>query len=487
MESKTGIKTFDKLSEIPVVSTALTNVTDYYGQIKERNVLLRTSCNLAELSFKTIKFAATPITTFCHRPISSVDAYLSGKVDMIENTYPVITQPTDKLTAVAYSQAKDIYEKTNETIHIIKNKTVQVAAGCASSVVETCLENKYAKIFTDPVLDFTEKSLNYILPTPSVYDGTAQCTVKRIYNINKRVYRSVYETTFSQLSKLHVQFEITIKKMMSLKRFLDLVYLDTKEKMITSLSQNTLVMQCAVYLNKNNLSIQRIENISKDYIKVILADVNNIVVKYMNLVKNFPIVFNGTKLKQTIENITNQMNRETFSIYLATTIEYLQSINQALLSYTNQMLQVVSDSKSSLVNMCLQTLKRPFSRDHQRALMEEIATTKTNLKNSEYPIYSTKQQNTPEKELINDNNINNTSLEIQSNSSSQELSSLNEHSPTNLSNKYDDEINETKENSSFNIQNQDQDNYSSHTPPNLSNQSEDYDENFDDELAASSN
>lgn len=118
--------------------------------------------------------------------------------------------------------------------------------------------------------------------------------------------------------------------------------------------------------------------------------------------------------------------------------------------------------------------------------MEEIATTKTNLKNSEYPIYSTIQQNTPEKELINDNNINNTSLEIQSNSSSQELSSLNEHSPTNLSNKYDDEINETKENSSFNIQNQDQDNYSSHTPPNLSNQSEDYDENFDDELAASS-
>ena len=79
MESKTGIKTFDKLSEIPVVSTALTNVTDYYGQIKERNVLLRTSCNLAELSFKTIKFAATPITTFCHRPSMPLNLFFFSK------------------------------------------------------------------------------------------------------------------------------------------------------------------------------------------------------------------------------------------------------------------------------------------------------------------------------------------------------------------------------------------------------------------------
>ena len=80
MESKTGIKTFDKISEIPVVSTALTNVTDYYGQIKERNVLLRTSCNLAELSFKTMKFATTPITALCHRPSISLNQIIITKL-----------------------------------------------------------------------------------------------------------------------------------------------------------------------------------------------------------------------------------------------------------------------------------------------------------------------------------------------------------------------------------------------------------------------
>lgn len=66
--AKTGIKTIDRISELPVVNTALTNVTDYYGKVKEKNVLLRTSCNLAELSFKTFAYATTPITSLCKKP-----------------------------------------------------------------------------------------------------------------------------------------------------------------------------------------------------------------------------------------------------------------------------------------------------------------------------------------------------------------------------------------------------------------------------------
>jgi hypothetical protein len=66
--NKTGIKTLDKITELPVVSSAINNVTDYYGQFKEKNVLLRTSCNLAELSLKTMKFASSPITSLCKKP-----------------------------------------------------------------------------------------------------------------------------------------------------------------------------------------------------------------------------------------------------------------------------------------------------------------------------------------------------------------------------------------------------------------------------------
>ena len=67
----TGIKTIDHISEIPAVNAALSNVTDYYSKVKERNTLFRTSFNLAEMSIKTMALAATPIASLCKKPSKS--------------------------------------------------------------------------------------------------------------------------------------------------------------------------------------------------------------------------------------------------------------------------------------------------------------------------------------------------------------------------------------------------------------------------------
>lgn len=68
LNCKTGIKTIDKLSKIPVINTAITNANDYYSKVKDKNMLFRTSLNMAELSLRTIAFAATPITNICKKP-----------------------------------------------------------------------------------------------------------------------------------------------------------------------------------------------------------------------------------------------------------------------------------------------------------------------------------------------------------------------------------------------------------------------------------
>lgn len=69
MESKpAGLKTVERLTDFPFVNSAFANASDYYGRIKERNMLTRASCNLAELSFKTMLFAATPVTSLCKKP-----------------------------------------------------------------------------------------------------------------------------------------------------------------------------------------------------------------------------------------------------------------------------------------------------------------------------------------------------------------------------------------------------------------------------------
>lgn len=341
--TKTGIKTFDKITEIPVVNSALSNVTDYYGQFKEKNVLLRTSCNLAEMSLRTMKFASTPITSLCKKPIESVDSYLSGKVDFIENRYPMITQPADQITSAAYTQAKDIYDKPKEALY----NTVSTAATCGGKVLESCLDSRYAQMVCNPVLDFTEKNLKYYLPTPSIYEEQEQGTVKRIYNINRRVYSHVYDATFLQLSKLHAHFEHTIQKLYALKKLMGEIYTVRRDQVVDSVTQNTLVQRCLTYLDTNNINKDRIEEISKGYYKSILADVTDIIERYMGLVKNFPAYFNATQFRAIIDNLKSQMNKETFSIYLSMSIDYLKELNQSLISYTNKMIQVAGNSKPS--------------------------------------------------------------------------------------------------------------------------------------------
>lgn len=360
MESKTGSKTIDRISEIPVVTSALLNVTDYYGKVKETNALLRTSCNLAELSLKTMAFAATPITTICKKPIDTVDSFFYEKVEALECAFPVLSKPTELLT----SEAKEVYDKKIkkpiESLYVIKDKKVdeiklystnkvQAVATYSYDVVDKVLENKFAKILTDPVLNFTEKSIGYWMPAVESTTNTDQgTTLRRIYDINNRVYKHLYQSTFAQLNKLHFQFEKTIEKLNVIKDIMGLAYAQSKDtlaKAAVTAKNNTLVKQCLTYIEKNNISLQNGELVARNYFTKVLTDVTQLLEKYMVLVKNFPVSVNGSKLKQTIETLTAQLNKDSFTIYLNLTIDNLKKINQALLGYTNQMFQVVSDSK----------------------------------------------------------------------------------------------------------------------------------------------
>lgn len=370
--AKTGIKTIDRISELPVVNTALTNVTDYYGKVKEKNVLLRTSCNLAELSLKTFAYAATPITSLCKKPIESVDSYLYGKVDSLEHSFPVISKPTDQLARNIYDLTLkqpidsfnnfkgDITTYSTDKLNSIRSfgcDQISKSAELGVSVVEACLENRFSKLITLPILDYTERQLDYWIPTEKsdanghmivVDDSCAPRTLRRIYNINNRLYNHLYQTTFNQLNRIHDRFESVISKLEVLKQIMQMGYEEAKDRIVTTLqstSQLSLVSQCMNVINKRNISLERLEMMARNNYKLIINEVYQMIDRYMALVKNFPVVANGTKLKQTIDNFTAQLKMESFSPYLNNTIEQLRNMHLALISYTNQMFQVVNNLK----------------------------------------------------------------------------------------------------------------------------------------------
>ena len=148
------------------------------------------------------------------------------------------------------------YEKMHET------------ADFGIKTVDSMLENRFAKLFTKPVLDLYEKSVHYLLP---IDDGAEQnvnvdgdlTTLRRIFDINNRVYKHLYHTTFTQLSVLHHQFESYIKRLQAIKEVIEYAYDDSKERInstLTNVKKNTLVSQCASYIDKNKISLQVNQN-----------------------------------------------------------------------------------------------------------------------------------------------------------------------------------------------------------------------------------
>ena len=54
---------------------------------------------------------------------------------------------------------------------------------------------------------------------------------------------------------------------------------------------------------------KKLETVARGYYNVIITDVMHLLEKYMTLVKNFPVNFNGSQLRQTIESLKNKLNK----------------------------------------------------------------------------------------------------------------------------------------------------------------------------------
>lgn len=69
MDQGLNYKTLNKLSEVPVVSSAMTVTTGLYQSVKERNFLTRNALNLTEFSVQTFtKLAVVPLASYFKEP-----------------------------------------------------------------------------------------------------------------------------------------------------------------------------------------------------------------------------------------------------------------------------------------------------------------------------------------------------------------------------------------------------------------------------------
>lgn len=152
-----------------------------------------------------------------------------------------------------------------QTLRVYSMGQVSKSARLGFQLVDSCLEVKYAKMLTTPVLDFTEKSLNSWLNDRNDEDSLISLTsdnattLTRIYDINNRVAKHLYATTLSQLERLSVHFESTLAQLRLLKQVSDNFYANSKSKLVNGIQTNTTTLKsmCNNLVNGQTISVEK--------------------------------------------------------------------------------------------------------------------------------------------------------------------------------------------------------------------------------------
>ena len=119
-------------------------------------------------------------------------------------------------------------------------------------LVDACLENRLAKLITEPMLTITEKSLDFFLPE-SKSTGSDKKTLTRIVDLNNRVYNKLYESTLQKMALFHTKFAYNIHRLKSVSEVIALASREKLGQTLRAVSSNSLFSQCVKLVQTNKI------------------------------------------------------------------------------------------------------------------------------------------------------------------------------------------------------------------------------------------
>ncbi|XP_007890790.1 perilipin-2 isoform X1 [Callorhinchus milii] len=182
-----------RVANLPLVSTAYNMVISVYCNTKENHPYLKSVCEVAEKGVTVITAVAVtsamPIIQKLEPQITFANDYACKGLDRIEETLPILLQPTDKVVAdvkvmvnIKVIGAKDavthtvsgakesvastitgVFDRTKETVH----GSVKMTKAMVNGSVNTVLGSSVAKMFSngmDSALSTSEALLDHYLP-----------------------------------------------------------------------------------------------------------------------------------------------------------------------------------------------------------------------------------------------------------------------------------------------------------------------------------
>jgi len=155
-----------RLVKLPIVSSALTVASDYYGKVKNSGGLIAKTVNLAERTAIGVAGKAVPyaqiLTPFASQPLGKIDNLANYGLEKLETTVPVITK-----------EPQVIYTETKELVNAKVSPAVKRIEGVSDVILGTRLAQFGLDVFEN-CLDTAANVINKFLPADTSSEKNGQ-------------------------------------------------------------------------------------------------------------------------------------------------------------------------------------------------------------------------------------------------------------------------------------------------------------------------
>lgn len=233
-----------RLFGLPIMATAIGQLSSFYSSTKERNQLLKLTLETAESGVGVIVSTTVPMVSRFDKEIVALNDIACAQLDILECRCPIITKPTDEVVKetkelcyvavqpvvnrvnsvknYGYDKVSGIRTYTGEKINGVKTygmNTVAAAAKVGSDQVTRVLSipvcrgvvNKF-----DGALDVADRYVDDYLPSEHGVEANAEKTpsdvilLSKAYQLGSKVQRRVYARAMKRLRGVQLRARETI-------------------------------------------------------------------------------------------------------------------------------------------------------------------------------------------------------------------------------------------------------------------------------------
>jgi len=155
-----------RLVKLPIVNSALTVASDYYGKVKNSGGLIAKTVNLAErtaigMAGKAVPYAQI-LTPLASQPLGKIDNLANYGLEKLESSVPVITK-----------EPQVIYTETKELVNSKVSPAVKRIEGMSDVILGTRLA-QFGLDMVESCLDTAANVINKFLPADSSSEKNGQ-------------------------------------------------------------------------------------------------------------------------------------------------------------------------------------------------------------------------------------------------------------------------------------------------------------------------